>query len=487
MKLREILFILLAIILLPACQKTPDEPATDPPDPEETFTVDFDLDQIIERGKIRVIIENNSTGYFIYRGQTMGYEYELLSLFAKYIDVDFEMVVTKNLDEAFDKLNSGEGDIIAFPLTITKERKKKVMFTEYQYTVRQVLVQRKPNDWRKLKLHQIEKALIRNQVDLIGKNVHVRYRSSYLKRMVNLSDEIGGDIVIIEEDAEFETEDLIKKVAEGQIDLTVSDEDIALVNATYYNDIDVATPVSFPTRIAWAIRLNALNLKDTINIWQRKLKREPTFNAIYNKYFRSPKATLTRVKSEFFSTQGGKISEYDDLIKMNAKRLNWDWRLLAAQIYQESKFNPTIKSWAGAIGLMQVIPATGKQYGVTDLYDPEQNMKGGTNFLIHLEKFWQERIQDPQEQLKFVLASYNVGLGHVIDARALTEKYGKDPNIWDGNVEYYLSLKSKPEFYKDPVSKSGYARGEEPVKYVKSILSIYQDYLVNFASDSAKP
>jgi len=305
--------------------------------------------------------------------------------------------------------------------------------------------------------------------------------------MVNLSDEIGGDIVIIEEDAEFETEDLIKKVAEGQIDLTVSDEDIALVNATYYNDIDVATPVSFPTRIAWAIRLNALNLKDTINIWQRKLKREPTFNAIYNKYFRSPKATLTRVKSEFFSTQGGKISEYDDLIKMNAKRLNWDWRLLAAQIYQESKFNPTIKSWAGAIGLMQVIPATGKQYGVTDLYDPEQNIKGGTNFLIHLEKFWQERIEDPQEQLKFVLASYNVGLGHVIDARALTEKYGKDPNIWDGNVEYYLSLKSKPEFYKDPVSKSGYARGEEPVKYVKSILSIYQDYLVNFALDSAKP
>ena len=477
---RASLILIVIVCLIGACRKTLNEPNSDKSDLPEIQVIDFNLDKILERGKIIAIIENNSTGYFIYKGQTMGYEYELLTNFANYLGVDFEMVVTKNLEDAFNKLHTGEGDIIAFPLTITRERKKIVLFSDYQYTVRQVLIQRKPENWRQLKIHEIESKLLRNPVDLIGKSVHIRYHSSYLPRMVNLSEEIGGDIEIIEEGPEHETEDLIKKVAEGEIEYTVADEDIALVNATYYPNIDVKTAVSFPTRIAWAVRQNAFRLSDTINVWQRIIKREPTFNVIYNKYFNSPKTTLSRVKSDYFSTEGGKISAYDVLIKENARRLNWDWRLLAAQIFQESKFDPNTKSWAGAVGLMQLMPATGKQYGAKNLYDPEQNIRAGTAFLIWLENYWKERIEDQAEINKFVLASYNVGLGHVIDARALAMKYRKDQDVWEGNVAYYLRLKSKPEYYKDPVVKSGYCRGEEPVKYVKSILNIYQDYSVNF-------
>ena len=208
--------------------------------------VDFDLDEIILNGTLKAIVDNSSTSYFIYKGQPMGYEYELLSLLADELGLKLELIITSNIDEAFEKLNTGEGD--------TKDRRKKVAFTKSHYTVRQVLVQMKPDNWRKMKLHEIEKILIRNQVSLIGKEIYVRGSSSYLDRLRNLSDEIGGDIIILEDQLNLETEALIKMVAQGEIKYTIADEDIAMVNATYYPNIDIQTPISFPQQIAWALR-----------------------------------------------------------------------------------------------------------------------------------------------------------------------------------------------------------------------------------------
>jgi membrane-bound lytic murein transglycosylase F len=480
LKRAVILFLFLPLLI--SCRKTGSE--SNILDTESNIEViDFNLDDIISKGKIIGIVENNSTGYFIYKGQTMGYEYELLVNLAQYLNVDLELKVTSNLQEAADMLDRGEGDIIAFPLTVTKERRKRVLFTDYQYTIKMVLVQGYPEGWNSMKAHEIEKQLIRNQVDLIGKEVHVRYRSSYLSRLRNLSDEIGGDIVIVEMDESNETEDLIKRVANNEIKFTVADEDIAMVNATYYPNIDAKTPVSFPTQIAWAVRSNSPELRDTINLWLKRLKREPTFNVIYKKYFENTKASLSRRRSEFLSVGGGNISEYDEYLKEGAKELNWDWRLLASQTYQESKFDPNVKSWAGAIGLMQLIPTTAKEYGAPNPYDPEQNIRGGVNYLKWLQSYWNPRLEQEEERTKFILASYNVGLGHVLDARQLTAKFKGDPDVWDQNVEKYLQLKSKPKYYNDPVVRSGYCRGDEPVKYVKEILARYKQYIQNFPAD----
>lgn len=441
------------------------------PDP-----IEFDLEQILERGTLLVAVENNTIGYFSYKARPMGYQYELVTNFAAYLGVEFEIVVTKNIEEAFRLVNTGEVDVIAFALTVTPERKKRVLFADYQYTVRQVLVQKKPDNWRQMRLDHIENTMIRNQVDLIGKTVNLRYHSSYIDRIEHLSDEIGGEIQIVEEGEEFETEDLILKVSEGEFPYTVADEDIAKVNASYYPNIDIHTPVSFPTQIAWSVRLTSPQLRDKINTWQRKIKSEPTFNIIYNKYFESPRASARRYSSDFFSGVGGGISQYDDLIKQGAKKLGWDWRLLAAQAYQESKFDPNTKSWAGARGLMQVMPATGKQYGVSDLYDPAQNIAAATDHLLWLSAYWEKHIENISDRLAFILASYNVGLGHVIDARNLTEKYGGNSDVWFGGVDQYMLLKSKPKYYNDPVCEHGYARGSEPVKYCENIRLIYRDY-----------
>jgi len=459
-----------------SCKKPSEDTPVSDQQVQKSPPVEFDLKKILDRGKIIAAVENNSTGYFTYRGRTMGFEYELLEEFAKYLGVEFEIVVTKSIETAFEMVNKGEVDIIAFTLTITKERKKSVLFADYQYTIRQMLVQRKPDNWRNIPVHKTEAQLIRNQVELIGKEVHVRYKSSYLDRILHLSEEIGGDIVIIEENATFETEDLIRKVAEGEFAFTIADGDIANVNAGYFPILDVETPVSFPTQIGWAVRLNAPQLRESINAWQKKIKRAPTFNVIYNKYFESPRASQTRRTSDFFSEEGGKISIYDEQIREEALKLNWDWRLLAALMYRESKFDPKIKSWAGAIGLMQVMPNTGKQYGYTDLYDVNQNIKAGSAHIEWLNKYYKDIIADFRKRIPFIVASYNVGLGHVIDARALTKKYGKDQNTWFGNVDEYMRLKSKPKYYNDPVCKYGYARGSEPVNYVEAIRVIYRDY-----------
>lgn len=439
-------------------------------------SVSLDLDKIKSRGTLKALVDNSSTSYFIYKGQLMGYEYELLSLLAKEMGVTLEIILTPSIDEAFERLNNGEGDIIAFTLTVTKDRKKRVAFTNSHYTTRQVLVQQKPANWRKLKLHEIDASLIRNQVALIGKEIHVRRSSSYADRLHNLSEEIGGDILVIEDEKDVETELMIKKVADGIVKYTVADEDIALVNASYYPNIDIKTPISFPQQIAWAVRKNAPDLLNHINTWQGQLKKTPTYNVIYRKYFKSPRASLTRLKSDFSSVSGGQLSNYDNLIKVGADSLGWDWRLLAAQAYQESAFDPNAKSWAGAVGLMQLIPETGKRFGANNLNNPAQSINAGVKFLQHLDRLWAKTIKNKDERTKFVLASYNVGLGHVEDARNLAKKYGADPLIWEDNVAVYLLNKSKPKYFKDQIVKSGYCRGEEPVSYVRLILSRYDQY-----------
>jgi membrane-bound lytic murein transglycosylase F len=438
--------------------------------------IDFDFDKIRERGYLIALIDNSSTGMFLYKGRSMGYEYELLKMFTDSVDIGLRINIVTNLEEAFEKLNKGEGDIMAYNLTVTKERKKRIAFTHYHNLVRLMLVQRKPEGWRDMKLHEIEADLIRNPVDMIGKEVYVRYQSSYLDRLINLSDEIGGEIIIIEESPEVETEEIIRKVAEGEINYTVVEEDIALLNAAYYPILDVKTAVSFPQQIAWGIRKNAPQLLDTLNDWILEMRKHPDYYTVYNKYYKSSRSSRRRKRSEYSTIGGGKLSPYDSLLKHFADTLNWDWRLLAAQVFKESKFDAEAKSWAGAIGLMQLLPVTGQEYGIKDLTDPVKNLTAGTEHLLWLDDIWDDMISDPEQRLRFVLASYNVGHGHVRDARNLTAKYGGNPDAWS-DVSEYLVKKSNPAYYNDPVVEFGYCRGIEPVNYVEVILETYETYL----------
>jgi membrane-bound lytic murein transglycosylase F len=445
-----------------------------------------DLEEIKKRGKLIAATDNSSIGYFIYKGEPMGFEYEMLKNLAKHLEVELEVKVVKDINTILELLLNNEVDILAANLTITKERARKVNFSYPLLLTKQVLVQRKPDNWRKQSQEEIEKQLVRNPVDLSEKQVYVRRESSFYSRLLHLADEIGSKIYIMEAPGNMDTELLISKVANKEIDFTVADENIALINQTYYPNIDIKTAISLPQKIAWAVRKDSDQLLIAINDWLKDPQNKKKLKFIYNKYYKNPKQANIRAESSYFSMSGGQISQYDDLIKKYSEKIGWDWRLVAALIAQESRFNHEAESWMGASGLMQLMPATYAHF-LSDSVEitPELSIKAGTSYLRNREEYWKKYIFDPNERIKFILASYNVGMGHVIDARRLAIKHNRNPNQWDDNVEYFLSKKSLPEFYNDPVVKHGYCRGQEPVKFVREILKRYNHYK-NLIENSAE-
>ncbi len=429
----------------------------------------IDLDDIVKRGKIRVVTDYNSTNYFVYKGRPLGYQLELLQALSNTLGLKLEIVVSNDVEKNFDSLLKGEVDLIATNLTITRDRTHQVTFTEPHCVTHQVLVQQKTSDD-----DNYTKAIIRNQLDLAGKTVYVQENSAYVTRLKSLANEIGDSIHIVEI-PDYEVEQLIALVAGGEIPYTVCDDNLARINLNFYDNIDVETAISFPQKIAWAVRPNSSDLKDVVDNWLINFKKTNQYKRIYRKYFINKRSTHL-VNSSFHSIKGGRVSAYDAIIKEESEKHNFDWRLIAALIYQESRFLPEVESWAGAIGLMQLMPQTAESFGVEKITSPQDNIQGGLKFLIWLNRRFEDDIPDPDERLKFVLASYNVGPGHVEDAMRLAKKNNKNPHIWDDNVDYYLLNKSKPSFYNDPVVKYGYCRGEEPYHYVNDILERYTHY-----------
>ncbi len=442
-------------------------------------TVDMvkrDLDAIKERDTLVALTGYNSVSYFVYRGEPMGYDYELLQRLSEHLGVNLKIQVVQDITQAENLLATGQGDILAHNLTITGKRLEKLAFTEAMNTTQQVLVQRKPKNWERLKKHQIDRAVLRTPQDLVNKTLHVREKSSYASRLKNLREETGLNFTITTAPGSTSTEYLIKQVALGEIDYTVADQNIASISQAFFPILDIKTPISLQQEVAWAMRPNAPKLEEAVNEWLTKMQGGSDYYVIYNRYFKHKRSLVRKVESELYARNSGVISEYDPLIKKYSNNLGWDWRLVAALIYQESKFDPAAKSWAGAKGLMQMMPATAKKFRVQNLYAPAANIKAGTAYLAELEDFWEDRIPNKKERKHFVMASYNVGPGHVLDAQRLAEKNDKDPSLWYKNVAHYLRKKSKPKYFNDPVVRHGYCRGEEPYRYVKQILNRYEHY-----------
>ncbi len=466
-----LIFVINIILALHGCKPSPKNNKEN----KSTVISKRDLSDIKEDGKLNVLLSYSSTSYFLYKGQAMGFEYELLKRFAEHAGLELNIIIAKNLDSMFHDLNRGKADLIAHGLTITKDRKEKVQFTDYLYLTSQVLVQKKPDNWRSMTWAQTQSRLIHDAIELIGDTVSVRKKTSYVQRLENLSEEMGGKIIIDTLPGSLSTEKIIKKVVEGEIQYTVADENLAKVNAAYYPILNVEVPVSFSQRIAWATRDNSPELLKAINDWIEKEKKSVDYYVIYNRYFKNKRDFRRRIKSEFHSLNSNRISQYDELIKSYSQPLGWDWRLVASLIYQESRFKPHVKSWAGAKGLMQIMPATARELGVTDRSNPEQSVKGGTKYLKRLYENFEE-IPDSIERIKFSMAAYNCGYYHIKDAQALARINKLDTTKWEHNVEKMVLALSYPDNYNQDVVKYGYVRGIEPVTYVEQIFKRYDHY-----------
>lgn len=433
-----------------------------------------DFDTIQSEGKLRVLIDFSSTSYFIYKGIPQGFEYELLNNYADFIGVNLEVIPINSLDSIFIELNKGTADVVAANLTVTEERKEEVSFSNPILVTKQVLIQRKPDGWKKLKKKHIEDSLIRSIHELGGKQIFVREKSSFYKELKKISKEIKHDININIVSGETTTEELIEKVSNGEIDYTIADKNIAMVNAWYYPNIDAEMVLNDHQDIAWAVRNNSDSLLNSINSWLMDFQKTKKFKSIYTKYFKNQHLVKNRVKDKYYTLESGKISPYDEMIKKHAPSINWDWELLAALIYQESHFNNEARGWGESFGLMQFMPVTGANFGVDTSSSAEQNIIAGTKYINRLNEIWKQEL-DTLERIPFILASYNAGPGHVIDAKNLAIKYGKNPQSWK-EVSFFLLNKSKPKYYKDPVVKHGYCKGFIAYDYVKEIMERYHHY-----------
>ena len=412
---------------------------------------------------LRVATLYSPEAYFIYRGQEMGYDFELVTALAADKDMILKMEIAPSLSRAVEMLDSGYVDLIAYEVPVTAEYKDRVVPCGPENITTQVLVQPKKG----------ETELITDVTDLVGKDVYVESESKYEARIRNLNQEVGGGINIHTVDRDtLITEDLIAMVSEGKIPLTVVDSDIARINKTYYSDLDITLPLSFEQRSNWAVAPDKAWLGDSINAWLNSENPRQEQAQLLKRYFELSK---NDPNSKYYAANGVGVSPFDHLFKRYAEDYDWDWKLLASQAYVESKFDSTAVSWAGARGMMQIMPRTAKGYGQTakSVMKNDVAVETALKLLNDLDKQLTPKVPDENERKKFVLAAYNSGLGHVNDAINLAKKYGLNPQKWDGNVAKAILWKSNPKYYKDPVVRFGYSRGRETYDYVNRIYAFY--------------
>jgi membrane-bound lytic murein transglycosylase F len=434
----------------------------------------FDLEGILKRGKIVVLAENSSSSYFIYREKEMGFEYEVLQEFAKEIGVELEIRIIENLDNVIEQLRDGEGDIVACNFTVTSERQKSIDFSVPLLTIQQVLVQRKPS----MDPGNIN-TLLTEPSQLARKKVNVWGKSSYYDRLIALQEEIGDTIYVKGEPGMVSSEELIELVSEGLIDYTVVEENVAKINQRFFENLDVSLALSAKQKIAFGIRKSSPILKARLDDWMLKFVETNVYKYIYHKYFELSKVNALKADA-FKGLKPGQISKFDAFFKAAGLKNELDWRWLASLAYQETRFNPNVTSFGGAYSMMQFMPEVGPRYGVFPDSPPEKQIHGGAEKLKKDFNSWEKDIPNELQRMKFALASYNCGKGHVLDAQRLAIKYNKDPKMWDDNVEEMVLKLSRQEYYGDEVVRNGSMRGTITYKYVREIYSRFLQYSVQY-------
>ena len=435
----------------------------------------IDLMEILKDGKLTVLVENSTTTYFYYKGRQMGFEYEILKLFAEDLGVELDIKVVNNLDSLISFLNSGKGDIIACNFTVTRERSKVIDFSESFLQTQQVLVQQKPDGWEEMKEQDWKAMMINSPDELIGKKIHVWKNSSYYERLIHLQEEIGDSINIQGMQGDIGGEELIEMVAEGLIDYTISESNVAELNKQFFDNLYTDVDISVKQKMSFGLRKTSPLLKHKLDEWLIEFMSHPTFRYISKKYFEKKHVTNhPGIKYAYLNSSS--ISRFDQEFKKAEEYCGWDWRLIASISYQESKFNPNALSFGGAYGMMQFMPNTGPTYGVYPNSTPEAQILGAAKKLKADEKYWKD-IPNEYQRKKFALASYNAGRGHILDAQRLANKYDLDPLIWDDNVEAMLLKLSKKEFYQDEVVRHGMMKTKITFNYVRQVTERYFDWV----------
>lgn len=423
--------------------------------PEEVYSADFD--EIKQRKVLRVLLRNTAASYYLWRGELAGFEYELAKRFADRHKLRLEVIVPPSRQAMLSWLREGRGDIAGgfwsgaapaglawthryhegLPTLVGRARDKDL--TELsQLRDRRIAVVPDSAAWAWLAARQIEH---------------------------------GYKLLPIDDD--LVTEEIIDKLADREYDMAVVDDHRLSVELTLHDDIHRLFPIGEEVPQHWAVRAEDSGLLAALDEFLKKEYRGVFYNVTYKRYFEN-EGRIRRQQSERVDRGDGTLSPFDTLARKYGEQYAFDWRLITAQMYQESRFDPKAKSDAGARGLMQLLPSTAKQLGFTELYEPETNVHAGVKYLDWVRDRFPEELPIA-DRVWFSLAAYNAGIGHVADARRLAVKKGLDGDRWFDNVEQAMLLLSRREYAQQ--ARYGYVRGIEPVNYVQQIRSRYLAYV----------
>lgn len=415
------------------------------------------LDTILEKGEIIFLTRNNAHCYYLYQDEPMGFEFDLAKAFAEYLGVKLKIKISDKWEEMIPSLKNEKAHVVAASFTVTPKREQHVLFSNAYMKIHQHLITgRHVRD-------------IKGVADLEGKKIYVRKGTSYQERLEALQKTgLHFEIITIEDIA---TQDLIQQVANGQIDITIADTNIAQLARRYYPSIYVGAAITGEEHLAWAVSLRSDELLDQINNFLQISKKNGAIDRIYKKYYSDVDQFNYLDITSFHRRINARLPKYVHIIKGASKKYGLDWRLVTAQIYQESHFRRWAKSSANAYGLMQLTRRTAKSLGVKNIYNPDENIYAGVQHLKDLYNLFDDA--QGVDRLFISLGAYNAGQGHIRDAQRLAKKLGLNPVKWS-ELSKALSLLSSYKYYKN--SRYGYCRGEEPIQYVRQIM-IYYDIL----------
>lgn len=421
-----------------------------------------DLPGLRKRRRIRVLLRNNAASYFLWRGELVGFEYEMARAFAKDLGLRLEVVVPPSHEAMYRWLKEGRGDMAAgFLVPQDRHERDGLAYTRpYHYAP----------------LHVVKRAddPLSDIPGLDGRTFVVRPSSGQWNQLMGLR-QLGVELTLRPAPEDMETEEIIGRVASGEYDLTLADEhllDIELANGV---NVASAFTLGLDRPHAVAVRAEDEELLAALNAFIAKSFKGVFYNVLYKKYFTNEKQIRRLALGRVELLEQGRLSPYDDFIKKYARQYGFDWRLVAAQMYQESRFRPDAESLAGARGLMQIVPRTAEQLGFHDLDDPEASIHAGIKYLDWLRERFDAELP-VADRTWFALASYNAGHGHVYDARRLAAEKGWDPNRWFDNVEQAMRLLSKGKYAEK--ARHGWVRGGETAHYVRSIKQRFEAYVM---------
>ncbi|WP_295797436.1 transporter substrate-binding domain-containing protein [uncultured Microbulbifer sp.] len=417
-----------------------------------------DWNDIKDSGVIRLLTHNTATSYYLWKGVLMGFDYDLAKAFADHHNLELQVVVVPYGEDLVEWLKQGRGDIAGSSTTITQARKQQgaTFSIPYLRISGQVLSNRNQRPIETLQ-------------DLDGRTLTVRYSSSFSDVIRNLR---RNGIDVKQEIAPVSFAQLVNMLAEGDLDAIAGDSHAVEIEASLRPELQAGVMLTAPRSQAWMVLPKNTVLLKNVNVFLNDYKTTSAYRQKVDAYFKPSGRYGKRAKARI--DPDSDLSPFDTLVQSSSQVYDFDWKLIVAQMWQESSFNPSAVSPVGAQGLLQVMPGTAEDMGFTPpLFDPDRGIQAGVKYLSWVRDRF-DTTMPVDERLWFSLAAYNAGYAHVLDAKRLCEKLGLDANIWFNNVEVAMLKLSEPRYYN--TARYGFVRGAEPVRYVRNIRELYRAY-----------